>query len=69
MLFDESRNITPKRIMLHVNKWWGVVPLYRKCYNAKKILAKRVEGNHDTPMEFCQYIGKSWIEVIQVNHY
>ena len=46
-LFDNSENITPERIMLFVNKWWGVVPSYRKCYKAKEMLVEKIEGNHD----------------------
>ena len=46
-LYDDSQHITPKHIMLHVNKYYGVVPSYRKCHMAKEILIEKIEGNHD----------------------
>lgn len=46
-LYDDSQHITPKRTMLHVNKYYEVIPSYRKCHMAKEMLVEKIEGNHD----------------------
>lgn len=33
--------------MLHVNKYFGVVTTYKKCWVTKEIIVQRLEGNHD----------------------
>lgn len=40
--------------MLHINKYFGVVPTFKKCLVAKEIIVERLEGNHDASFGIVQ---------------
>lgn len=63
-LFKGGDDVISEQIQLYIQKHWQILPTYRKCHIAKKILIEQLTENHE---ESFQLLGAHGMELELVN--